>query len=267
VLSIIGRDFSYWTAPELMTKRFYDLLGFTDLGRRWYFYSTVDLRREPLQKIDSLIRATLAKVDGELEAKYSSLVPGARPVVKDYLEELLGSHELEDTLHDLRFKFKKGKCQVHLILSRRKVQLRFNGGPEHESLKRSLKKSVEGVLKKNKAHFLKHLLFLTLFMFVSFGLMWGADLGGAKFSIRVAFNVVAILSTFVLLPLIGAHYKGGYLPHTTITLAEAKKAKKALTIAEIVSLLSLLVEIVQLVKDWLQRRSASFWRPGTLRAS
>jgi hypothetical protein len=261
MLSISDKNWSYWTAPEPLIKRYYDLLGFTDLGRKLYFYSAIDMRRDSVEKIDNKIRALLAQVDGELITQYSSVGPDRQFKNGIFLEEVLGSHELDDKLHDLRFKFSKGGCRVHLILSRRKVLLRFIGGPEHEPLKKSLKKCVEGVLKKNQAPFLKHIIFLTLFMFAAFGLMWGADILGARFSIRLAFNIVAILSTFVLLPLIGAHYKGVYLPHTTITLAEAKKTKRALSIVEIATILSLLIELAQLIKDCLYRQSASLQQP------
>lgn len=267
MVSITCKDLSYWTAPESLIKRYYDLMGFTDLGRRLYFYLAVNMGRDSVEKLDNIIRDLLARIDGNLVTQYSSVGPDRQRMSGRFLEEVLQSNALDDKLHDLRFKFSKGNCHVHLILSRRKVLLRFIGGPEHEPLKKDLKKTIEGVLKKNKAPFLKHLLFLILFMFAAFGLMWSADLLGARFYIGLTFNIVAILSTFVLLPLIYAHYKGVYLPHTTITLAEAKKTKKSLTIVEIATLLSLLIELAQLIKGWLYRQGASLRRPSTLGVS
>lgn len=253
MLSIAGQDFSYWVAPEPLAKRFFNLLGLTDLGRQKYFYPAVDMSRNSVQQLDNIIHASMARINGKLVTSYSSVAPGRQRVRREFLEEVLGSNKVEDKIHDLRFKLSKGGCRVHVILSRRKVLLRFLGGAEHEPLKRNLEKSVAGVLKKSKAPFLKRLFFLTAFMFAAFGVMWLAELWGAKFSTQIILNVVALLSTIVLLPLITVHYKGTYLPYTTITLVESKTDKKVLDIALLITLFSSLVDIVKMIVEWVQR--------------
>jgi hypothetical protein len=261
ILSIAGKDLNYWIAPESFIGRCRELLGLTDLGRRSYFFTAVHLRRDSVVKLDNLMWALMAKVEGTLDTKYSSVIPGGPPVRGDYLEEVLGSPALKDTIHDLRFRFSKGRVRVHLILSKRKVQLRFIGGPEHESLKRSLAKSIKGVIVKKRAPFLKHLFFLTVFMLLAFGVMWAGDLLGAARGTKILLSSVATLSTFVLLPLLTVHNRGVYLPHTTIMLAQSRETKKKwLDAAPLINLTGILVDAIKIVIDLLRLTYAATLR-------
>jgi hypothetical protein len=253
MFSITGKELSYWSTPASMLHRYCDLLGLTDIGRTKYYFTAVELDRDVLQKIDSMLRDSMAGVEGTLVTKYSSIGKSRRGVRGEYLEDILRSNELSDTFHDLRFKFTKGQCQVHLILSRRKVQFRFHGTALHESLKRELKKSIKDVLEERRARFMRALASITIFMFLSFILMWLAEWRGARSSTLLMLNIMALLSTAILLPVMWTHYKGTYLPHTTIRLTKSDEQKRKLDIGLIIASLSLLAEVVSLIIELLSK--------------
>jgi hypothetical protein len=55
MLSVVGKDLSYWIAPESFLGRCRKLMGFPNPAHRNYFFTAVRLRRDSVVEIDNLI--------------------------------------------------------------------------------------------------------------------------------------------------------------------------------------------------------------------
>jgi len=246
MLSLFGKDQSYWVAPESLAGRYFNLLGLTEAGRTTYYYRPVKLSREEVLQLDNAFWAAMADAGDDLVTRYSSVAPGGGVADPD-LAHVLRSDELQDTIHDLRFKFNDGRRRIYLILSRRKVQLKLLAPPGDEAWKRKTKKQVDKVLRRRPARFFKYLILLIPVMFIASIAMLGADYWGAKFTIRMALNAVVLISSWGALPLFWMLNKGLYFTHAEITLAPQGGGAGGRRWDLILSLLGPLIEMVKFI--------------------
>lgn len=246
MLSLLGKDQSYWIAPETLAGRYLHLLGLTEAGRTTYYYSPVKLSREEALRIDHALWTAMAGAGDALVTRYSSVYLGGGVTDRD-LAHVLRSNELQDTIHDLRFKFKDGRRRIYLVLSRRKVRLKMLAPPGDEAWKRETKKQVDKILRRRPARFFKYLLLPVPVMLVASIAMLGADYLGAKFATRMALNAVVLLLSWGSLPLFWMLNKGLYFTHAEITLAPQGRASGGRRWDLIISLLGPLIEAVKLI--------------------
>jgi hypothetical protein len=246
MLSLLGKDQSYWVAPESLAGRYLRLLGLTDLGRTTYHYTPVKLSREKALQIDHALWTAMADASDDLVTKYSSVDLGGGVADRD-LEHVLRSNDLQDTIHDLRFKFKDGRRRVYLILSRRKVQLKILAPPGDEAWKRKTKKRVDTILRRSPARFFKYILLPVPVVVIASIAMLGADYIDAKFATRMALTAVVLLSSWGSLPLFWMLNKGLYFTHAEITLGPQRGATEGRRWDLILSLLGPLIEVVKLI--------------------
>jgi hypothetical protein len=246
MLTLFCKDQSHWVAPESLAGRYLDLFGLTEVGRTTYFFRPVKLSREEILQLDSTLWAAMSDAGDALVTRYASVDRDGGVADRD-LTHVLRSLELEDTIHDLRFKFKDGRRSIYLILSRRKVQLKLLGAPGDEVWKRKTKKQVYKILRRRPARYFKYLISLVMVMFFACVTMLAADYLRAGFNTRIALNAVVLLSTWGSLPLFLMLRKGVYFTHTEITLASSGDARKGRRWDLIINFLGPLIEIVKLI--------------------